>query len=227
MSKELKRLLALGGLMAMSLGLCASRPPEVGHEVQGTVGGGQHALRPAFGCFGPRHVSQEGVIYAEYHYRSEGGFAFSAEGGVAIAEVEETSNEEVEPGDTRLSGMLALRIGYHGDFWGAEIGPAFYSGVVDISPLFVSSELWGGDPEVLYVYGEVMSDVVTEGEIHLGMGLGHASDRFQFQTGYYLNGFRADAALPVVGGWWLGAGFIASDSDNWDVLVRTRFSWGE
>lgn len=221
-------------LALLSTGLVAATPAPVGVETDIAFGGERSALiEEGQTRYLYRYVA--GPMHAHVRQRAESGLTWGTQVDLMPAFVSSTdtiSTVEVgqefvapryERGDLTIHGLLAGRIGWHGDWFGAEAGVALPGrpGLLD-SPVWLlpTGMAWAGKRDALYawgryLYGPTGLSVATAGAV---AGLGHDGERFRLLGGYAIEGgWLAEAAVAVQPGVRIGAQVSRGTSLEEDV----------
>jgi len=238
-----RQVLLLLLLPLLLFGVCGAGPARKGLEGTVNVGYGEYEyVGGRGGCGGPswRYQAREGMFHIRVRHRGPSGFTVAAEGGTGSGRLHSAQLED--PGDEENPGhppeldqqrnvhLVGLRLGYHGSWFGAELGPGLLlsDSIYDRDALLLpSAEAWIGVPDVAYVWGGFLTGPIGRSSPPFGFGLGHTGDRLHLTAG--ITGpdehdtLRLEGDVRVVERLWVGAGFRRDLAGDWSVLARLRF----
>lgn len=200
-------------LLMVSASLIAAGPVEEGHR--STVGLGYQSTEQLSQLF----TAREGLLLLEHTAQDSSGWTLSVQGSTAVGSRD--YGGAVLPWQSDFAGTLGVRVGYHGENGGIELGPGWWFDPT-VSGVTVSSNAWLG-PQVFHGWlatwpGEFIGDIDTA---RFGVGVGHRSERVNVQLGRWASSFQ-DAI--VVGGnvevaagedLWIGARIRGHNGDSW------------
>lgn len=211
-------------------GVCANGPPPEGTE--GTIGAGRGAY--SIVACGTRYEYHETVVHAGFRNGERTGWSQS----IDISRYEEVlvdKNVFDEPGDAGVSadephyevgGVLAARVGYHGEHVGGEFGPAIahWTSTNDMGAIpLPSGNLWAGTRNV-YGWVTLLDGAFSQGQPGINVGIGsQLAHGGMLRLGYGLGGPLAETSVPVRENLRLGAEACFESSSDWRVVGRLTF----
>jgi hypothetical protein len=236
-------------LTALSAWLCASAPPERGGELRAGAGYGNYSYTSG-GCGGPvyRNEANDLRAHARASYYADSGARVVVEGSANRSRVHATEKiEEGEPdvepavedfhlGRVSFGWNAAARVGWHGNYFGAEAGVAVFSTSVTAPnnneheiALLPSATLWAGHPEYVYAWASFMEGPISPSFIPIAAGLGHTQKNFRARLGYNIQdqvSLQADLALPLERPMWLGVLAHGKGADDWGAWLMLSVPLG-
>jgi hypothetical protein len=241
--------------MMTSFLFCAVAPPEEGVEVRGGAGYSQYNYRTAGGCSGQQYIAEASDVrlHGQLRYRNPDGLTAAADVNLFNTRItglksypngpEPSDTTDDAVGRTFLSPQVAVRLGFHSNYFGIELGGGigplseigFYNndeldltdGFEDYIPI-VSGNLWFGNPKYLYAWASVLSGHVVPGN-PLVVGLGIARERFRLSAG--LSGVNSLEVVIVEGQYkafdtlWLGAKLHKGFDSEFNNGATLTFAW--
>lgn len=210
--------LALGWLV-----LVAAGPAEPGTEVGGGAGGQRYAEQRVYpGCGGVRYRYElAGPLgHAAARHTWESGVTAAADATLAPVQVVERElldwGTALVPSDLAVPaagswepGLLgSARLGWHGRYLGAELGPGLWWHGQEVQVL-PGATAWVGVPRVVYAYGGMLRGGTLGPTRVLDLGLGHRGDLARVELGRTAGlqpgwSWVLRAAFPLGQGWWAG-----------------------
>jgi hypothetical protein len=227
-------------LALLSIGLGAATPAVEGLQTDVAFGGERSALiEEGATRYLYRYVA--GPMHVHVRHRAESGLSWAGQLDVMPTFVSSTDTISVvdaageylapryERGDLTVHTLLAGRVGYHADWFGAEAGVALPGrpGLPD-SPIWLlpTGMVWAGKADAVYAWGRYLYGPTGLSSATAGAvaGLGHDGERFRLLGGYALaGGWLGEAAVTVQPGVRIGAqvarGF-GSQADVGEAEIR-------